>query len=1345
MPSTLDKITDFPALVDYLRDELEWPIAADIGLDEATYDITPEEIGLKSSVVGGGIEIKQLRPLNRAQPWGVFFLNLPSTKLPVTLVRNILGKLAIKKRASANKSEQAAFAKHDLLFIAATGSAPDRRLAFAHFADDEVTGDAATLKVLGWDADDTPRRLDLTEASLKTKLRWPDDPADVDHWRKQWGEAFAHADTRTVVRESKQMAKELAGLAKRIRARAKALIDAQTDKGSLMKLFKGFQEALLHELKPEGFADLYAQTISYGLLSAAISRSSGALVQDNIRDTVTITSPFLRDILGMFLEAGGRREGRTDQALDFDELGVTEVVDLLRAPNTDMKAVLADFDRRKPGEDPVTHLYEDFMLEYDRDQKVRRGVFYTPKPVVGFIVRSVDEVLRTTFRLEDGLASTVTWGEVIAASKDNKGAEITLPEGAKASDPFVRILDPATGTGTFLVECIDLIHKTMVAKWKAAGKRGIEIKTLWNAYVPAHLLPRLTGFELMMAPYAIAHVKLGLKLADTGYTFGNDARAQIYLTNALEPAQDMDMQLAFMSEALAHEAKAANEAKETRFTVVVGNPPYSKISGNLSNAAVKWVEPFRYLDGEKIRERGALAFEMALQDDYVKFWGFSHASIKQSALGIAAFITNFRYLDGRYLRGLRYRFLEDFISISVTNLGGQVAELHASDENDENVFDIEQGVAVAVCTLSPSSAVVERSYRRIFGSREQKYATIADRSIFPIQPLRPTSPDYFLVSGFDDPTGDPSWPRLDEIFELNSGSIITSRDALLINFDAESLADAVTKFSEAKPGNTAIFEELDFSAKASWNIEAAKASVRQALKDKTLRHFIRSVAYRPFDKRHIYFDQKLIDTPSKPVSDAIYGSRNLVLLSPKVKTLGAFTHVFVADAPAEKKVASHDRATQMFALYKAPNKLHPAPLPAIAPAFANRVAELTGLAYDDCVEGQKQGALGGILPEKAEQTVMFAPARRERGEPGNSFGPRDLFDYIYAVLHSLAYRARYADYLKSDFARVPLPGSCALFEALVPLGTELVALHLLDAEVLPNLKDPKGIRLAGSGDARVAHKPEFDVKLGRVTINATRWFEGVSQVAWDFHVGGYQPAQKWLKDRAARGGKKASDGRILSDDDVVHYRRMIVALTRTSELMPQIDAVVEQHGGWPGAFVVASSTAPVQLPALSTLPDGSWTWLSSIQPRDRLRYAAQHTLWQMDPAKDASRLRFVIASLAEPALLTPLLSDDDRAAWLRLIGRDAQLSAGVVRLRPEVNGAWRAMFETMITSGQLTEQSDGSWSRGQYFSETGLNAVSVDAQRAAFVLHAIRMIELSDLQAAVAPEDNVIWANFGNG
>ena len=301
---------------------------------------------------------------------------------------------------------------------------------------------------------------------------------------------------------------------------------------------------------------------------------------------------------------------------------------------------------------------------------------------------------------------------------------------------------------------------------------------------------------------------------------------------------------------------------------------------------------------------------------------------------------------------------------------------------------------------------------------------------------------------------------------------------------------------------------------------------------------------------------------------------NIALLVPRQVAGNDFQHVFLTDKIADMCTFSGatKEAAQCFPLWL--SKTGGAfDRPNLASNFTKRLETLTRLSFDDCVEGPKQGALGGIVKPKPEQTAMFPGARRERGEPGKSFGPRDLFDYIYAVLHSPAYRTRYADYLKSDFARIPLPSSRELFETLVLLGTELVALHLLDSDALPKLlADPKGIRLAGSGKAQVtmpAAKFENDAFAGGrmyIAADKSRWFETVPAEVADFHVGGYQPARKWLKDRAAKGGKKASDGRVLTDDDILHYRRMIVALTRTAELMPKIDEVIDKHGGWPDAF-----------------------------------------------------------------------------------------------------------------------------------------------------------------------------------
>lgn len=314
----------------------------------------------------GQIEIKQLRPLVSTQPWGIFFLNFPGKDMPVTVLRRILGKLARKKRASQNPAERAVWDKNDLLFIASFGKTGERQLSFAHFQDRSDVGDLPALRVLGWDGQNTIRRLSYTNDLLKSRLCWPDDPRDLESWRQRWSGAFTEGKGESVA-TSKAMAQELARLARQIRARANELLDAETEQGPLRQLHTAFREALIHDLKPDDFADMYAQTIAYGLLSAQIARASGALTADDAALMAPATNPFLQELLTNFLQAGGRKGG-----MDFDELGVNEVVEMLREAN--MEAVLRDFDDRNPQEDPVIHFYELFLKEYDAKKRMQRGV-----------------------------------------------------------------------------------------------------------------------------------------------------------------------------------------------------------------------------------------------------------------------------------------------------------------------------------------------------------------------------------------------------------------------------------------------------------------------------------------------------------------------------------------------------------------------------------------------------------------------------------------------------------------------------------------------------------------------------------------------------------------------------------------------------------------------------------------------------------------------------------------------------------------------------------------------------------------------------------------------------------
>ena len=359
--------------------------------------------------------------------------------------------------------------------------------------------------------------------------------------------------------------------------------------------------------------------------------------------------------------------------------------------------------------------------------------------MVSYIVRSVDELLRTEFGLEDGLADTTTWGEMARRRKD-----LEIPEGTSPDHAFVQILDPATGTGTFLVEVIDLIHKTLVAKWQAQGHGEKKTESLWNEYVPKYLLSRLHGYELLMAPYAIAHLKIGLKLYETGYRFGSDERARIYLANALEPAHDFTGTFAFAIPALAHEAHAVNEIKlERRFTVVIGNPPYAGISSNMSEAVMGLVEPYKSINGVSLGERKIWA-----QDDYKKFIRFSQQTISDAVWGIIGFITNHGFISEPTSRGMRHNLLETFPRVTVLDLHGSLKKRDVCPDGspDKNVFDIEPGVAISFFRrggVVPASV----THGDLWGMRDTKYAYLLKHTVISTKtsPIEPSEEFYLFV------------------------------------------------------------------------------------------------------------------------------------------------------------------------------------------------------------------------------------------------------------------------------------------------------------------------------------------------------------------------------------------------------------------------------------------------------------------------------------------------------------------------------------------------------------------------------------------------------------------------
>ncbi len=1170
----LARIRSFTQLVAYLRDELGWPIDSD-DFEELTFEYTPEELGIDAKNAAKIQEIKRLRPLVPGQPWGIFFVKFEPKRLPVVALRRILGQVALKKRASANRSERRAWAADDLLFVSNYGEGGERRIAFAHFSKPRNGHDLPTLQVLGWDNLDTPLHLDAVARELTGHLTWPDDEGDPDAWRERWRAAFKLRH-REVITTSKQLSTRLAELARAIRDRIRTVLAIETESGPLTKLMKAFQTALVHDLDEVGFADMYAQTIAYGLLSARITDPERGTADDFAAHMRT--NPFLRELMQTFLRVGGRHGKAGGPGIDFDELGVSEVVELLDQAN--MEAVVRDFGDRNPQEDPVIHFYEHFLAAYDKKQKVSRGVFYTPRPVVSYIVRSVDELLRSEFGLTDGLADTTTWGEMAKRHED-----LVIPGGIPPDQAFVQILDPATGTGTFLVEVIDLIHKAMVARWKGLGHGEKKMRELWNEYVPGHLLPRMHGYELLMAPYAIAHLKIGLKLYETGYCFESDERARVYLTNALEPPGDGQFTFDFLP-ALAHEAAAVNDIKQKqRFTVVIGNPPYSGVSSNMG----PWIDgllkgrlpdgtataSYYHVEGEPLGER-----KVWLQDDYVKFIRLSQWLLDATGVGVHGYISNHGYLDNPTFRGMRWSLMQSFRRIRVLDLHGNLKKKEAppGGGRDVNVFDIQQGVTIGLFT---KTAAVSRSvcHADLWGEREQKYHWLSEHGSADTEWVRlGPGPAFHLFEPFDDAgTGAYyDWPAINEVMAVNVTGIVTARDAFVIDFDREALRSRIIDLRSTSLSDDAIRKKY-FAGKGSqkyppgdtrgWKLPAARRSIRE---DEQWDERYAPVLYRPFDVRKMYYVPWMVDWPRTEAMPHMLAGENVALMACRQSIGSGWKHLLATRLIADDSVVSN-RTRERGYLF--PVYLYPG------------VGGADTSLFSRWSEG-KGGRTPNLDSGFVEQTTAATGLRfvsDGRGDLRETFGPEDILAWIYAVLHSPGYRGRYEAQLKLDFPRVPLPGSVELFRKQAEAGHDLLALHLLKSPKLgrpitsyAGPRSPEVGRVGWSGGTVWLDAGKTNAREGhRATKPGTIGFTGVPEEVWDFHLGGYQVCQKWLKDRK---------GRTLSDEDLAHYQEIVVALNETIRSMAEIDKVIEAHGGWPGAFQTGSEAAAASEGAAQVVP-----------------------------------------------------------------------------------------------------------------------------------------------------------------
>lgn len=832
--------------------------------------------------------------------------------------------------------------------------------------------------------------------------------------------------------------------------------------GDLYGFYEAFRTYLIGDLTEEQFADLYAQTITYGLF-AARTRARNAFNRQLAYSLIPSTIGILREIF-QFISLG-----RPSQQMGVI---VDDIAAVLNAAN--VQAILEQYYKQGKGDDPILHFYETFLAEYDPETRERRGVYYTPQPVVRYIVRAVHELLQSRFDLADGLA-----------------------------DESVTLLDPAAGTLTFPAEAIRLAFEEFTSKYGEGGKANL---------LRSHILPHFYAFELLMAPYAIGHMKINLLLEALGAPLQNGERFQFYLTNTLEMEDLEQIAIPGLASLSEESHRAARVKKEEPILVILGNPPYSGISANrnrwteqLLKTDLDGVQSYYTVDGRPLGEKNP----KWLQDDYVKFLRFAQWKIARAGRGIVAMITNHSYLDNPTFRGMRQSLLKTFDEIYILDLHGNSLKRETAPDGgpDENVFDIRQGVAIGIFVKHGKPKPHGVYHADLYGLREQKYRWLESRTLKTARyrRLRPQSPYYFFVPRSTENLQDYlSWPRINEIFPTSSVGIVTARDKLTIRWTPDEAWTTVLKFSSMDEHLARQAFELGRDVR-DWKVSLAQEDLKKdggPHRDKIV-----PILYRPFDIRYTYYTGRSRGfhcMPRPEVMRHMLAGRNLALVAPKQhkSDFGAFVSTFIV---GHKAVAAFD-INYCFPLYLYPNG-----------------DEL------DPPTGQKQPNLAEWLLPKLTAAYRFSPT------------PEEVLAYVYAVLYSPTYRQKYAQELRIDFPRVPFTANRGLFRKMAALGQELIDSHLL--RKIPRIP---GIKYQGRDGDKIEFV-RYDPSTGRVAINSEKYFEGITPEMWEYQIGGYRVLEKYLKDRMGR-----------PMDDPLRYIRIATAIARTIELQAQIDQLFPQ-------------------------------------------------------------------------------------------------------------------------------------------------------------------------------------------
>lgn len=861
-------------------------------------------------------------------------------------------------------------------------------------------------------------------------------------------------------------------LAKRTRFLREEIIVQQLSEekdtpGALTGFYEAFKQFLIGDLNEESFADLYAQTITYGLF-AAKTRAGDKFSRHNAFDGIPHTIGVLRDLFRFI---------SLDDLPPQLEWSIDEITSVLAA--AEVSEILGKYYREGKGSDPIVHFYETFLAVYDPEERERRGVYYTPEPVVSYIVRSLHELLKTEFDLADGLAS----------------------EG-------VTLLDPAAGTMTFPARAAREAVSEFERKYGSGARED---------FIRRHILQNFYAFELMMAPYAVGHLKMSFFLEELGHRLADDERVQFYLTNALDMEELEQSRLPGLS-SLAEESRLAGEVKkQTPILVLLGNPPYSGHSANQGEWILDKIEDYKKVDGKPLGERNP----KWLQDDYVKFLRFAQNKIDEAGRGIVGMITNHGYLDNPTFRGMRQSLMQTFDKIYLLDLHGSSLKKEECPDGskDENVFDIRQGVAIAFFIKHGSAATKKGVYHAdLWGTREQKYSWLnqSEAAVTNWSTLSP-GPPFYLFIPLDKTLMDrySSFISIAEIFPLSSVGLVTARDRLTIRWSPDEVWSTVSVFSKMEESLAREAYALGDDSR-DWKVELAQ---KDLLDSGPERNKIVPLQYRPFDTRYTYYTGKsrgFICMPRGQVMQHMLAGDNLAIITPKrVEHVGSWQHAYVSQNISEHVAVSQKTIDYHFPLY-------------LYPTNDNDQLEL--FSHTQSISWQPN-----LIPQLLEILASLH---------GDQPSPDMILYYIYAILYSPTFREQYREFLRIDFPRIPFAADGELFKALAVSGKRIADLHLLQSPEL----DPPLVRYEGRGDGHIARSKRegfyYNDEAQRVYINKTQFFEPVPSDVWSYRIGGYQVCDKWLKDRR---------GRKLDINDVRTYCRIVTALKKTIEIQKDID------------------------------------------------------------------------------------------------------------------------------------------------------------------------------------------------